>query len=98
MATVHYERVLLSLLDQSRVDELGHQVGSSLTVGLTLLHLLDSSGEGIKLSQLFLDSNGLFSSGLLVSCNLLLGSAALGSGLQHVGRDALGHYERGQGQ
>ena len=80
MAAVHYERVLLSLLDQSRVDELRHQVGSSFSIRLTLLHLLDSSGEGIKLSQLLLDSNGLFGSGLLVSSNLLLGSAALGSG------------------
>ena len=76
--------MLTSLLDHTVVDELAHQVGSSLSSFQVTLHLLHLSLHGIKLRELLLIISFLLCSSLLLSLDLLQGAAPLAADLEHV--------------
>ena len=87
----HCNFVLSSLLHHAVVDELAHQVGSSLASFEILLHLLHLSLQGVKLGQLLLSFRFSLCSSLLLGLDLLQGAAPLAADLEHVRGHALGN-------
>ena len=89
---VHDKFVLIGLFHQACTDELGHQAVGHLSILTLLLEQLQLLLHLIELLQLVLHLRGLLLLGELFLADLFERSAALAAHLEHVGRDALGHY------
>ena len=79
------ERVLIDLFDNSSIDELAHQIGSSLAIGLLGLKLLNTLLELIEHGKLLLILLGLQKSRFLLLRDLSLRSAPLAAHFEHIG-------------
>ena len=87
----HCDFVLSSLLDHAIVDELAHQVGSSLPSFEILLHLLHLSLQGVKLGQFLLSFSFPLCSSFLFSLDLFQSASPFAADLEHVGRHTFGN-------
>ena len=89
MGGVDGELVVRVVLDQTRIDHLGHKVGSNFTRLVLLLQVHDLLLEFFDHCKLGLSVCLLFRSGLLIGLDLSQGTSALRAHLQHVGGHAL---------
>ena len=90
VAAVHDEGTSIGLLDQSCINELAHEIGGRITLGLLLLEHLD-----LRLHGLILGESGsilllLQLSGFFLIADLGLGASSFTAHFQHVGRYTLG--------